>query len=146
MEKSRNDTWFFKWKGIISWPISAKVTLLVAKWWEVWDMDFQENLSNGSSDTCENAFYSLSKVTDHNQTYIGVHAWIWRGVVLQEIHSNGSWDTDDFCTFFSNKVPLITDQSPPNLTVCSAYVDSLSGASGQSLLWKPKYRSKSTLF
>jgi len=25
-------------------------------------MNFQENRSNGSSDTCENAFYSLSKV------------------------------------------------------------------------------------
>jgi hypothetical protein len=85
-------------------------------------------------------------LTDHNQTYIVLHAWNLQGVVIQENHSNGSSDMHENALCSPSKVPLITDRLQPNVH-CSTCVEiARCSVAGKSLQWKLRYRRTATLF
>ena len=104
--------------------------LLVAHAWGVSGMNFQENHSNGSSDTwkCTCSPSKVPSTTDQSQTKSHCSACVEiarcsvAGISLQ-------WRQT--ATLFTNKVPLNTNPSPQNF-LCSAAVGSVRGVSVKS--------------
>ena len=55
-----------------NWPIANKLEMFVAHAWEIWNLNFQENLSIGTRNKAEKVHCSSSRVplvTDRKQTY-----------------------------------------------------------------------------
>ena len=124
MRYSRESTMFSKQSAPLYWPITTKLTRFVECWHWVPDVEFQENLWNGSGNVVEKFLCSASHVPFIvDQSCPNLQRFVGHGcsVLDMEFHENPwNWglDTEEKVLCSPSTVPFIICWLCPDLHVC----------------------------